>query len=65
MSDQNPADIPQGCGKNDPSSKASEILKSRVITAYEQALRDGLTPLSALKVMLDWAAQECGRVGTD
>ncbi len=57
MSDENP-----GSEKDDPNSQAAEALKACVIAAYEQALRDGLTPCEALAVMLDWASEEWGRV---
>lgn len=65
MSDQAPKGFFQGCGTENPSFKASEELKCRLISSYEQALNNGLTPCGALAVILDWAAEECGRIRMD
>ncbi len=65
MSNDKPTGPSWGLGKGDSNFQASEELKARVIVAYEQALRDGLPPSSALAAMLEWAAEECARVHAD
>ena len=51
--------------KEDPHLKAIEELKSRLIASYEEAIHGGLTPCHALGVMLEWIAEEFGRLRAD
>ncbi len=62
MSDQDQESSFQRLHDNDPSMKASEELRSRLIASYERAVHDGLAPRSALVVMLEWVSEECGRI---
>jgi hypothetical protein len=39
-----------------------EDLRSAVIASFEAALDRGLSPSDALATILEWAAQECGRL---
>jgi hypothetical protein len=39
-----------------------EALQSQLIEAYENALREGMTPLNALSVILGWVSTELSRV---
>ena len=61
MSDQDQEGLFQRPRK-DPSVKASEDLKSRLIASYESAVHNGLSPCNALAVMLEWVAEECARI---
>lgn len=65
MSDQDPEGLFEGLAKEDPNLKATEELKSRLIASYEQAIHSGLAPCSALGVMLEWIAEEFGRLRAD
>ena len=65
MSDQDPEDLFEGRAEEAPHLKASEKLTSLLITSYEQAIRNGLTPCRALSVMLEWIAEECARLRAD
>jgi hypothetical protein len=39
-----------------------EVLQSKLIDAFESALLQGMTPLDALAVMLEWVSAELHRV---
>jgi hypothetical protein len=52
-------------GKKHPSMTASEELKSCLIASYERAVHNGLSPCSALAVMLEWVSEECARIRPD
>ncbi len=41
----------------------AEKLHSRLIDAYESAINQGIHPLDALAVILEWASTELKRVG--
>jgi hypothetical protein len=41
----------------------AEALQSNLIDAYENALLQGMAPLDALAVVLDWVSSEITRVG--
>jgi len=44
---------------------ASEELKNCLIASYERAVHNGLSPCSALAVMLEWVSEECARIRPD
>jgi hypothetical protein len=43
-------------------NRGVEALQSQLIEAFENALREGMTPLNALSVILGWVAAELSRV---
>ncbi len=43
--------------------KRVEDLKGILIISYETAVSRGLQPLAALAAIIEWAAQECARLG--
>jgi hypothetical protein len=65
MSDQDQGGLLQGLDTKDPSIKATEELKSRLIASYERAVQNGLAPRSALAAMLEWVSEECARIRPD
>ena len=46
-----------------PNTRAMDEFESALIAAYEQALENGVSPHSALAVMLDLASVETQRLG--
>lgn len=44
--------------------KSADDLKSSMIMSFETAIDQGLAPPKALAVVLEWAAEESGRLGS-
>ena len=60
-----PASLFLGLISVNPCDQATEALKSTLITGYEQAIEDGLSPMNALAMVLNWVAEEFGRVSDE
>lgn len=60
-----PASMFFGLTNVDPGREAADALKSGLITAYEQSIEDGVTPTSALAIVLGWVAEEFERIGAE
>jgi hypothetical protein len=65
MSDQECEDLLQGFRRGEPNYEAIQDLQSSLIGGYERAVHSGLAPTIALGAILDWAAEECQRIGFD
>ena len=50
-------------GTRPSHERGGEDLKSALIVQYEAAIDGGLSPASALGIMLEWIAEECARLG--
>ncbi len=48
-----------------PADKATEILQSQLINAFEVAIYQGMQPMDALAVILSWMSSEVMRIQSD
>ena len=56
------AELFQGLSHQDSTADARGLLDCALITGYEQAIQDGLPPLDALSMILNWVAGEISRL---
>jgi hypothetical protein len=47
--------------QDDAGPEPVDGFRTQLIVAYEHALEEGVNPIAALSVMLDWASQEMRR----
>jgi hypothetical protein len=45
--------------------KAADVLQSRLISGFEEAVEQGMHPADALAIVLSWASSELARIGID
>ena len=56
------AELFQGLDHHNFTNHARDALKGVVISSYERAVQDGLPPLDALSMILNWVAEEISRL---
>jgi hypothetical protein len=56
-----PSALFDGFEQNDPAQEPVDSFRSELIIAYERALENGISPITALSAVLDWASQEIKR----
>jgi hypothetical protein len=65
MAERNPRLMPQALFEDFENGHSSrepvDGFRSVLIAAYEQAIIEGISPITALSEMLDWASQEIKR----
>ena len=56
------AELFQELGHYHSTADARGLLDCTLITGYEQAIQDGLQPLDALSMILNWVVEEISRL---